>query len=66
VSKTQLDEFVKFASNDPAAFQEAVGETQDPEEFLRNVHRYARDQGYDITEEEGKVWIADDSSQCRD
>ena len=57
MSQVQLEKFVSRISNNPAELEQAAKGTQDPEEFVRNVLAYAKQNGYDFTEQEGRAWL---------
>ena len=59
MAQAQVNKFISFVSTDPAGWQEASKETNDPEQLLRNVVQYAQAKGYDFTDEEVKAWATE-------
>ena len=61
--KQQFDKFVSFVSRDRIPRQKASKSTPDLDEFVKTVQWYARENGYDFTEDEIKVWFANQRNQ---
>ena len=62
MSKEQFDNFVNFVSKE-YPLPEAAKATPDLDEFVKTVHWHAKQNGYDFTEDEIKLWLANQGNQ---
>ncbi len=66
MSKAQLDKFIGFISNDPSVLQEASKGAQQTDEFIKNVVTYAKEHGYDFSDDEIRGWIREQGEEHAD